>query len=194
MRQLYQATAVPKMLYAADLWFTLAHHEGTDTLQRGSLGVAKKLTSIQRIAAIAITGAMRSTATDVLEVHTNLLPMTLLLQNTCYRAVIRLTAHPDTHPLYTSLRKAAKQFVSSHHSSLHRLTHFFQIEPDEIESLIPAWRAPTSVCPHKTHIAASREDAIVEHVELQGCIQVYSDGLGHNGQIGAAAILFRAGG
>jgi hypothetical protein len=35
------------------------------TLQRGSMGVAKKITTIQRIAALAITGAMRSTATDL---------------------------------------------------------------------------------------------------------------------------------
>jgi hypothetical protein len=37
MRQLYQATAVPKMLYAADIWFTPAFQDGSDTLQRGSI-------------------------------------------------------------------------------------------------------------------------------------------------------------
>lgn len=58
MRQLYQAVALPKMTYAADLWFTPSFREGTDTLQRGSVGIAKRLSSVQHIAALAITGAM----------------------------------------------------------------------------------------------------------------------------------------
>ncbi|OJA19934.1 hypothetical protein AZE42_14044, partial [Rhizopogon vesiculosus] len=97
MRQLYQATAVPKMLYAADLWFTPAFQDGSDSPQRGSLRVARRLTSVQRIAAISMTGAMRSSATDALEAHANLLPISLQLQNICHRAIVRLTAHPDTH-------------------------------------------------------------------------------------------------
>jgi len=104
MRQLYQAVALPKMLYAADLWFSPSYRDGSDTLQRGSIGVAKKLTSVQRIAALAITGALRSTATDLIETHANLLPITLLLQNTCHRAIIRLTALPNPHPLYAPTR------------------------------------------------------------------------------------------
>jgi hypothetical protein len=103
-------------------WLGPAYREGTDTLQRGSLGVAKKLTSIQHITAITMTGAMRGMATDVLEAHANLLPMTLLLQDTCHHTITRLAAYPDTHPLYTSVCKAARCYISSHHSSLHHLT------------------------------------------------------------------------
>jgi hypothetical protein len=76
MRQLYQAVAIPKMLYVADLWFSLVHREGTNNLQWGSIGIAKKLSSIQCIAALAITGAMKTTATNLLEVHANLLVTT----------------------------------------------------------------------------------------------------------------------
>ena len=138
---------------------------------------------------------MRSAATDVLEAHANLLPMTLLLQNTCHQAIIRLAAHPDTHPLHAPIRRAAGHYVSSHRSSLHRLTHFFKVQPTEIKALIPARRAPTSnlKCPYKTHIAVTRESAAKEHHELQDKIQVYSDGSGHDGKIGAAAILFCVG-
>src|SRR6267154_2624251 len=35
-RQLYQAVTIPKMLYAADVWFTPVYHTGSDTSQRGS--------------------------------------------------------------------------------------------------------------------------------------------------------------
>ncbi|KAJ8589125.1 hypothetical protein M405DRAFT_768095, partial [Rhizopogon salebrosus TDB-379] len=124
------------------------------------------------------------------ETHANLIPISLQLQNTCHRAIIRLTAHPDSHPLHAPVRRAAKRYVSSHRSSLHRLTHSFAISPDDIESLIPA-RRPT--CPYKTHIAGSREEAIKEHENLTDIIQIYTDGSGHDGKIGAAATLFHAG-
>jgi len=163
------------------------------TLQRGSMGIAKKITTIQRIAALTITGAMRSTATDLLEVHTNLLPVTLLLQNTCHRAIVRLTALPESHPLHPHVRRAARRFVSSHRSSLHRLTHHFAINPDDIESLIPARRPPHSTNPYSIHIAPDKNQAIEEYEQLTDRIQVFSDGSGHNGHIGAAAVLFRAG-
>jgi hypothetical protein len=42
MQQLYQAIAILKMLYAADLWFSSVHKEGTDNLQWGSIGITKK--------------------------------------------------------------------------------------------------------------------------------------------------------
>lgn len=193
MRQLYQAVAVPKMLYAVDLWFSPVYQEGTDTLQRGSVGVAKRISSVQRIAALAITGAMRSTATDVLETHANLLPATLLLQNACYRATIRLTTHPRTHPLYAPLRRAASKYVSSHRSSLHKLTRRYAIVPDDIETLIPSRRSPSSSTQWTTHIATSKEEAITEHENLLEDIQVYSDGSRHKGKVGAAATLFRSG-
>jgi ribonuclease HI len=193
MRQLYQAIAVPKMIYAASLWFSPAFTENSNVPQRGSIGIAKRMASIQRIATLAMTGAMRSTATDVLEAHTNILPTTLLLQNACHRAIIRIAAHPKSHPLYNPVRQAARYYVSHHRSSLHRLTRSFAIDPLLIETLIPARCAPSTKCPYKTHIADTREAAADEHLHLTDQIQVYSDGSGANGKIGAAAILFRAG-
>jgi hypothetical protein len=58
MCQLYQAVALLKMLYAADLWFTPSFQEGSVELQWGSVGMAKWLTSVQCTAALAITRAM----------------------------------------------------------------------------------------------------------------------------------------
>jgi len=190
-RQLYQAIAIPKMLYAANIWFKPIYQHDSNTRQRGSIGIAKKLTSVQRSAAIAITGAMRTTATDILEAHANLLPVPLLLQITCHRAIVRLTTHPSTHPLHAPIRKAAKHFVSSHRSSLHHLTNTFSISPDDIESINPVRRPPTSRIPVKTSIAKSKEEAIAEHFLLSDEIQIYCDGSGYRGKIGAAAIMFR---
>lgn len=193
MCQLYLAIAVPKMLYAVDLWFSPIFCSSTNTLQRGSIGVAKHISSVQRLAAIAITSAMRTTATDALKVHANLLPTTLLLQDACHHAITRISSLPKTHPLFVPVRNAAKCYVTSHRTSLHRLTHRFDISPEMIETLTPAKRPPSTKNPWTPHIADSKEQAIAECEQLTDQIQIYSDGSGHKGNIGAAAVLFRAG-
>ena len=116
-----------------------------------------------------------------------------LLQNTCHRAIVRLTALPESHPLHPRIRRAARRFVSSRRSSLHRLTHHFAVILDDIESLIPARRPPHTKNPHNIHIAPDKKQAIEEYEQITDQIQVFSDGSGHNGHIGAAAVLFRAG-
>jgi ribonuclease HI len=112
---------------------------------------------------------------------------------TCYQAIVRLWAHLKNHPLHQLIRTAAKHFVSSHHSTLHKLTHFFSISPDDIETLIPDRWSPITHLPFKTHIAESREEAIKESEATTEEIQIYCDGSGYKGNTGAAAILFWAG-
>lgn len=150
----------------------------------------KRLTSVQRIAALCITRAMKITATDLLEVHANLLPIPLLLQNTCYRAIVQISTHPSTHPLHGLVHRAVNQYVASHHTSLHRFTCQYAIIPQEIETLLPARRPPYSSNYFKSHIASSKEDPIKEHAQIVDEIQVYSDRSRYKGRIGAAAVLF----
>ncbi|KAG2141218.1 hypothetical protein DEU56DRAFT_734370, partial [Suillus clintonianus] len=52
--------------------------------QRGSKGIVNRLTSVQHIAAVSITGPMRTFLTDSLEAHANLLPVLILLQKLCH--------------------------------------------------------------------------------------------------------------
>jgi hypothetical protein len=47
MRQLYTSVALPKMLYAVDLWIRPLYIGESDTAQRGSVGVIKQLGKIQ---------------------------------------------------------------------------------------------------------------------------------------------------
>jgi len=94
MRQLYLSVALPKMLYAADLWFCPIFGADGDTQKRGSMGVARRLSRVQRIAALSITGAMHTTATDILEAHSKLLPLEHRLQNLCYQSTWQRTLHP----------------------------------------------------------------------------------------------------
>ncbi|KAF9789346.1 hypothetical protein BJ322DRAFT_978210, partial [Thelephora terrestris] len=73
MRQLYTAIAIPKMSYAAEVWYTTPHLPTPNATRRtGSIKFTQKLVTEQRRAAITILGAMRTTAGDVLSVHAHL--------------------------------------------------------------------------------------------------------------------------
>ncbi|THU86190.1 hypothetical protein K435DRAFT_684203 [Dendrothele bispora CBS 962.96] len=78
--QLYKAKALPRMLYAADV--TLAPWTKASGGRKGKTkqAVLRKLTSIQRQAALIVTGALSSTATDILDIHAGLLPMPLEIE------------------------------------------------------------------------------------------------------------------
>lgn len=58
MRQLYQSVVIPKFTYGADIWFRPLFKDSTGGMQKGSKGIADRLTTVQWIAAISITGAM----------------------------------------------------------------------------------------------------------------------------------------
>ena len=77
MRCIYCAVAVPRFTYVADVWFTpLQKAEGRKRTM-GSVSTVCQLTSIQHIATTAITGTMRTVATDT---QTSLKPMPMCCQ------------------------------------------------------------------------------------------------------------------
>ena len=88
MHQLYQAVAVPSFTYMADVWFMLICKELDAGKSSRSVGVARKLSTVQRMAMMAIMGALCTSASDVMEAHANLLPIELLLHRVCHRATL----------------------------------------------------------------------------------------------------------
>jgi hypothetical protein len=58
MRQLYTSVALPKLLYAADIWFTPIYSTNNDNICRGSIETANKLNRVQCIALLIMTGAL----------------------------------------------------------------------------------------------------------------------------------------
>ena len=77
MRQLFTSITLPKLLYAIDVWFTPLYSTDNNDIHQGSIVTAKKLNKVQQIALLTMTGAVRTTATDMLEAHTNLQPLEL---------------------------------------------------------------------------------------------------------------------
>src|SRR5882672_7793782 len=121
MRQLYMAMAVPKMAYVADVWYMPVYSMAGWKKLCGSVGYTYKMAMVQRLASTAITGALRTTATDALDAHANLLPMDLLLHKICHRAAIRMASLPHTHLISALFRVWARRRVKSHRSLLHEL-------------------------------------------------------------------------
>ena len=129
MQQLYYAVAIPKMTYAVDIWYTPPHRKEGTKKDSGSVGITNKLVSLQWMAALAITGALHSTATDVLDLHAGTWPVRLLFHRLCHRATLRLAALPDTHPLHTIYRMHARRYIKTHWLTLHELPSIFGSSP-----------------------------------------------------------------
>ena len=88
MHQLYVAVALPKMTYALNVWYTLLTKPVGQRKSIGSVGVLRQMTKLQRLASLAIVGGMKSTPTDLLDAHSGLFPIELMLLCICHRAAV----------------------------------------------------------------------------------------------------------
>jgi ribonuclease HI len=194
IRQLYLAIAIPRMLYAADIFLTPQQNIGKQKKHnRNSRAITNKLASIQRQASIMITGAMKTTASDILEVMANLAPFHLLVDKIRYRAAIRLATLPPSHPLHKPVQNAASRLVKRHPTPLHDLMHRYKIRPLYIET-VKAIRYSTSWRPNVSTKITDNPDDAIRDLELDNSdLKIFTDGSGMEGNIGAAAILYRNG-
>ena len=190
IRQLYQAVVVPRVTYAASVWIRPIFKHDSDTPQRGSIGVAKRLARTQRMAAITILGAMRSSPTDTLDLHAFLLPTPLLIQKLLFRSISRMATLPETHLLHDKIKWVEKHDVRHHRSALHHLIHSFSLKPSTIEIIRTHPTKPSTLPPMSTSIASTKEESITQLARLNCKTQAYSDGSSTDGQVGAAAVLY----
>src|SRR6201996_4465871 len=171
MSRFYKTVAIPRVLYGASVWLT-----PTTGKSRGSTTIIRKISRVQRQAAIQITGAMKTTSTVVLDAHANLPPFPLLVEDICLREAVRMTTLPEHHPVYKPLLNASRRYVTSNRSPLHELTHHFNLSPDDIETITPI-RQPTTWKPTFTvYINSNKDDAINEARESQDEVKIFSDG------------------
>lgn len=182
------------MTYSASVWLTpIVRSTERGKRSKGSVGAAAKLAKVQRMAVIHITGAMRTTARDVLDAHADLLPMDLLIDKHCFWEALRLATLPKSHPLFPHIRSAAKHKPRKHPSPIHEILHAYSLDPAVIEKIKPVRQAPHWISPIQTRIAPDRETAIKEEENNNADIRIYSDGSGYEGNVGGAAVIFRNG-
>lgn len=149
-----------------------------------------KLRTIQRRAALVITGALASTPTDVLDVYANLLPVKYLVEKARHSAALRLATLARTHPLHAAVANTAKKYVKRHRTLLHELTGEFKIKPEKMEE-VKAVRFGANWESTMARSMRSSKDKVMEaEKEDSARWKVYSDGSGIDGKIGTAAVLF----
>lgn len=187
---MYSMVTIPKLAYTANIWYTLTQKKDGASRCSSLVGVTNKLTSIKRMAAIEIMGAMCTTATDVLDGHAGLTPIPLMLHWICHWAKLRLVSLLEMHPLHSTFRTHAKWYIKSHRLPLHKLTSIYNIAPDNIESTSPAHSPPAYDLKAKVPLLPMSEEMSEDEELGEDVIQVFSDGLGLDGQVGATAVMY----
>ena len=103
-----------------------------------------------------------------------------------------MTTLPKSNPIHNKIRKANQQ-RKHHKSPLHHLALTFPIHPKDTEEIRapchpPKWNPDIEVI-----IDGNKEEAVKRANEAREEIQIFTDGSGYNGGIGAAAVLRRPG-
>nr|VWO96319.1 Uncharacterized protein [Ganoderma boninense] len=197
IRRLYLAVAIPSTLYAVDTFITPITKPDGARRSRGSVGAVNKLSRVHREAVTLITGAMRTTATDIMTAHADVLPFRLLVDKLCHRATVRMCTLPLSHPLTPHIRRAAARYVKRHRSQLHELLHTY-VSPDSptrIETMRPARHHPGMRPAARALTCDDKEDAMTQDEQWMRDhhVSVYSDGSEKDGGVGASAVLVRKG-
>jgi ribonuclease HI len=193
MKTIYQGTIVNKAMYCADVWlmpeFAPGRNNGSRAICKGSKGAIKMLAQAQRIAALAITGALRTSPGDTLDAHLNILPMQQRVSKVCHRTAVRMMTLPDMHPLVPLVKKCSNRLVRRHKTQLHKLAHIYGLSPLHTETIKPVQRTPWCANGLETHID-DRKAAAEYASNGTERFAVYTDGSGYKGCAGAAAVMY----
>ncbi|KAF9530582.1 hypothetical protein CPB83DRAFT_762971, partial [Crepidotus variabilis] len=190
MRKLYLGIAIPRMMYAADIFLTLERQSANGKRPGGAM--RNKLASLHGRIANLIVGGMSSSPYDAALAHANILPFHLLVDKVRHSAAIRLATLPITHPLHIPVKEAVSNYASTHQTPLHELMKTFNIKPDRIEKILAVRYNARWVSSATTSIAKSREAALEEEKRREGDKwRIYTDRSGIEGKIGAAAVLYQ---
>lgn len=191
-RKLYVGVALPRTLYGIEAW---CHPPKENARSHIIPQTTRKLTTIQRAGALAITGGFRTSPTDALNAHAALLPMNHRLDKVRRIKALRMASLSEAHPLRKQIKTAYRRQVKRHRSSIHELAKTLKYDPDTIES-IPVVRinpANRRLNPIRVSIPGDKEASKREDSYAREEVKVYSDGSIQNGQVGAAAVLYRKG-
>ena len=193
-RRLYTSVALPRILYGVDVWAPPdKKKEGSKT---GGIGPAiSKLTSVQRPGALAIVRGLRTSPSDSLCAHANILPIHLEIDKICGRAALWLATLPEQHPLTKLAKRSAKGKIKRHKLPIHHLMTSYGTDPESFETIPVAKRNPARIGkqPFTTIIPESKEASKEADAQAPQHIKIYTDSSAQEGKVGAAAILTKDG-
>jgi hypothetical protein len=138
-----------------------------------------------------ITGAMRTTATDITEVMANLLPFPLIVNKHQHYAAIWLAMLSSIHPLHKPIKNAASRLVKWHPTPLHDLMHRYKVQPQKIKTIKATRHKTRWKMGVMTEIITDIDKAIADITQENPDINVFTGGSGIKGKIGARAVLYR---
>ncbi|KAL6165128.1 hypothetical protein ACJQWK_08372 [Exserohilum turcicum] len=193
-KTLYEATALPQMMYACSIWSNASVKDKIYTKK-----TLNTLQSIQARAARAICGAYKATSRAALDIEAHLLPIEQQISKHNADVITRLLS--SKHMVYISNLKVSRTQHAS--VSIRRIRHIDSWQKiydnmkdqcrQDIETqepippfIIPPWRHGP-----KTHIDKSADKARSRHDrehEKDQSLSIYTDGSGKDGEIGAAAV------
>src|SRR5271168_562310 len=189
IKRLYHSVGLAKMLYTADVWCTSPIDKPGASTRTSSHVI--KMKRVQRKVALRITGALRSTPSDLLLPHAGLIPLQLQIKKICQNSVLRIATLPAHHPLYKTANRAAKKVPKRHPSPLHLILRLLPTHPNKIKTIDTLRKPPKWRQPFKTNILNMEEEALVLNNDNMDDIKIFTDRSGLNGHIGAGAILTR---
>ena len=179
-RLAYTSTLLPLITYGAAVWY------------KGEKKIEGKLASIQRNAAIQISGAFRTTQGAALEVDLHLPAMNFTLDKMGWDSVARMASRVHSRQMVLQADTEAR-YKSPLARQVGRLKK--ELDEDDILSLLDINTAfvnePWGLVP-TTHLLVGDDPAKEAHDEIvkdQHIIKIYTDGSGIDGRIGAAAVV-----
>jgi hypothetical protein len=86
--RLYYSVAIPSMLYAVDVWCPKPASPSNSRKKGGMKAAIWKMETVQRKAALQATGALRTTPSDLLFTHTNMIPLSSHIKLICQRLAL----------------------------------------------------------------------------------------------------------
>ena len=190
MRQLYLAVALPKITYGLDIWYTPPTKPAGQTRNSGSAGILRNLTKVQRIAALAITGVLRTSPNDYVDVHAGILPMELALLKACHSALVRSLTLPSTNPIHQVVQAAKHRQPSKFPGPMDNLLKIFALKDARLETIYPAVTLKGLSSQRLVQIDKTREVSILSERADNADFKLFSDGSGQNDGIGASAVLY----